>query len=217
MKDLTQRFVSAPDRARIDACVQQAERTTRGEIAVLIASASHAYPMAGMLGAAVFSIPLAVVVTRLVGELLWIGPSNLWLYLGVWFPLFFICRQAVQVFHFLHRLFINEEEMEAEVQEAAVLNYYRHGLYRTPEEIGVLLYVSVFERRVWVLGGRGINARIPEGFWTGIVQEAVRGVREGRGADAICHAVERIALVLEEHFPARPGDRDELRNLILSG
>ena len=215
MKDLTQRFLSASDRARIDACIREAELKTRGEIVVLVAHASYAYPMAGLLGAAAFSIPLSVVVTRLLGELLWIGPSNLWLYLGVWVPLFILCREVVFRFPALHRLFIHEKEMEAEVREAAVLNYYHRGLYRTQEETGVLLYVSVFERRVWVLGDRGINARIPEGFWADIVEGTVQGIREGRPVDAICHAVGRIALVLEEQFPVRSGDRDELENLII--
>jgi putative membrane protein len=215
MKDLTQRFLSASDRSRVDACIREAELKTRGEIVVLVAHASHAYPMAGLLGAAAFSLPLAVVVTRLLGELLWIGPSNLWLYLGVWVPFFILCREVVFRFPSLHRLFIHEKEMEAEVREAAALNFYHRGLYRTQEETGVLLYVSVFERRVWVLGDRGINARIPEGFWTDIVEGTVQAIREGRPVDAICHAVGRIALVLEEQFPVRSGDRDELENLII--
>jgi putative membrane protein len=171
--------------------------------------------MAALLGAAAFSIPIAIGMTRLLGELLWIGPSNLWLFLGVWIPLFFLCREVVLRVRPLHRLFIHQKEMEAEVREAAVINFYRRGLYRTQEETGVLLYVSVFERRVWVLGDRGINAHIPEGFWTDIVERAVQGIREGRPVDAICHAVDRLSRVLEDQFPVKPGDRNELQNLII--
>ncbi len=52
--------------------------------------------------------------------------------------------------------------MEEEVREAANIQFFRKRLYRTREETAVLIYISVFERRVCVLGDRGINVAIPE-------------------------------------------------------
>ncbi len=82
MKDPVKGFLKEAGIEQIDACVAEAERTTRGEIVVLVAPDSHHYPVAGLLGAALFSIPLAVGLTRIVGPHLWAGPHDLWFFLG---------------------------------------------------------------------------------------------------------------------------------------
>jgi uncharacterized membrane protein len=74
MGDAVKGFLRADEMDRIEACVREAERATRGEIVVMVAPASHAYPMAGLLGAAALSIPAAVVFARFVGALVWAGP-----------------------------------------------------------------------------------------------------------------------------------------------
>jgi putative membrane protein len=89
------------------------------------------------------------------------------------------------------------------------------GLFRTREETGILIYLSVFEGKVWVLGGRGVDAAVPSGFWQGVVDEVVAGVKEGRPAAVICAAVGGIRGVLAEKFPAATSDTSELPNLIV--
>jgi putative membrane protein len=58
----------------------------------------------------------------------------------------------------LKRLFVSEKEMDHEVREAATIQFFLKGLFRTREETGVLIYLSVFEGKVWVLGDRGVDA-----------------------------------------------------------
>jgi putative membrane protein len=41
------------------------------------------------------------------------------------------------------------------------------------------------------------------------------GIKQKRPADAICAAVEKIADLLKTHFPIKPGDIDELENVII--
>ena len=57
MKDLAQKFLSDAERARVTEAVKAAEKLTAGEIVVMIISGSYHYPMANVIGAAVFSIP----------------------------------------------------------------------------------------------------------------------------------------------------------------
>jgi putative membrane protein len=115
----------------------------------------------------------------------------------------------------LKRLFISEKEMGHEVREAATIQFFLKGLFRTREETGVLIYLSVFEGNVWVLGDRGVDAAVPSGFWQGVVDEVVAGVKNGRPAAAICAAVGKIRGVLAEKFPAAASDTNELPNLIV--
>jgi putative membrane protein len=215
MRDPVKTFLKEAELEQIESCVRQAERTTRGEIVVMVARCSHHYPMADLRGAAAFSIPAAVVLARTVGPLVWAGPHDLWIFLGVLFPLFFFCREVVMRLPRLKRLFVSEKETDHEVRESARIQFFLKGLYRTREETGVLIYLSIFEGKVWVLGDRGVDAAVPPGFWQEVVDQVVAGIREGRPAAAICAAVGRIRGVLAEKFPALAIDTNELPNLIV--
>ena len=89
-------------------------------------------------------------------------------------------------------------------------------MYRTRDETGILIFVSVFEHRVWVLADRGINAKVDPGQWDSIVAHIVSGIKDGRQADAICEAVKEVGGILARHFPVKADDVDELDNLIIS-
>ncbi len=214
-RDPVKHFLREAELEQIETCVREAELATRGEIVVMVAPTSHLYPVAGLRGAAAFSIPAAVVLARTVGPLLWAGPHDLWIFLGIFFPLFFLCRIVVMRLPRLKRLFVSETEMDHEVREVATIQFFMKGLFRTKEENGVLIYLSVFEGKVWVIGDRGVDAAVPSGFWQGIVDQVVAGIKEGRTAASICEAVCRIREMLAEKFPAAPGNRNELPNLII--
>ncbi|MBI5578719.1 MAG: TPM domain-containing protein [Deltaproteobacteria bacterium] len=215
MKRLVERFLPQSEQQKIESCIREAESRTRGEIMVLVEASSYHYPVADLRAAAALAFPIALALTPFWGGLFWAGPSNLWIFMGTLIPLFLVFHAIVKHVPPLKRIFISDMEMEAEVQEAAEIQFYKKGVYRTREETGVLIYVSVFERKVRVLGDRGLNARIPEGYWKDIVATIVPGFRKGRPAESICQAVARISDVLEEKFPVRMGDKDELKNLIV--
>jgi putative membrane protein len=215
VKNLIERFISEADQHKIETCVREAESRTRGEIVVMVVPASYHYPMASLLGATAFSFPVALALTPALGGLFWVGPSNLWVFLAVLIPLLLVFHEAVKRVPILKRFFIRGKEMEDEVREAAHIQFFRKGLYRTHEETGVLIYISVFERRVWVLGDRGINAMIPEAHWNGVVATIVQAIKDGQPAEGICQAVVEVGGILQEKFPIRRGDQNELDNLMV--
>jgi putative membrane protein len=215
MKNLAKKFLSDDEITRVDRAVKAAETLTAGEIVVMIVSASYKYPMANVIGAAVFALPLALLLTPLAGGWLWIGGQNMWLFLGFFAVLFILFHEIIRRTPWLKRFFISRREIDDEVKEAAMTNFFNHDLYRTRDETGVLVLISVFERRVWVLADRGINAKVPEGQWDNIVKMITDGIKQKRSADAICEAVEKIGELLKTHFPIKPDDTDELKNLIV--
>lgn len=215
MKDLAKQFLSEDDRARVSAAVAEAEKRTVGEIVVMIISASYHYPMANVTGAAAFALALGLLFTPLIGGWLWIGSQNLWLFLGLFTVFFIFFHEVIRRALWLKRYFISRKEINAEVKEAAVTHFFNHGLYRTQDKTGVLVLISVFERRVWVLADQGINASVAEGQWDEIVKMITDGIKQKRPADAICAAVEKIGALLKAHFPIKPDDIDELKNIII--
>ena len=215
MKNLVKQFLSDDQRAHVNAAVEKAEKLTAGEIVVMFISASYHYPMANVIGATTFAIPLALIFTPVIGGWLWIGNQNMWLFLGLLTIFFILFHEIIKRLLWLKRYFISRKEIDAEVKEAAITHFFNHGLYRTRDETGVLVLISVFERRVWILADRGINAKVPEGQWDDIVKMITAGIRQKRSADAICEAVEKIGALLKRHFPVKPDDTDELDNLII--
>ena len=115
----------------------------------------------------------------------------------------------------LKRKLINSEELNAEVKEKALVSFLEQGLHETRDRTGILILISLFEHRVQVLADSGINAKVPEHTWEEIVDTIINGLKTGNTCAATCQAIERCGELLQEHFPRKHDDTDELPNLIV--
>ncbi|MFW5808105.1 MAG: TPM domain-containing protein [Spirochaetota bacterium] len=209
MKNYASAFLTDSDKGTITNKVHEAERQTSGEIVPYIASSSYSYPranlIAGMLAGLFAGMVPAVAFNN----------HNVWIFLLIFLPVFAAMQWIVEFIPPLKRLFISSEEIDAEVREAAITAFYRHGLYRTRDETGVLIYISIFERRVCVLADRGIDSVVDASAWQGVVDTIVAGIKSGNHARALAEAVGMVGDLLREKFPAKKDDTDELHNLII--
>ncbi|MBU1168627.1 MAG: TPM domain-containing protein [Proteobacteria bacterium] len=215
MKNMTDAFLSEKDREKIRLAVEKAEGRTSGEIVPMVVSSSYTYPMADVLGASALSFPLAVILTVYVCGLLWMGTPNMWVFIGFFSVLFLVFHALIKHVSGFKRFFISKREIDEEVGEAAVTAFFREGLYRTRDETGVLLFISVFERKVMVLADKGIDAHVGKDAWVWIVDHITSGIKQKRQADAICEAVTMVGDMLATHFPVKDDDTNELKNLIV--
>lgn len=216
MKNLANKFLSARELEQINVAVQAAEKTTSGEIVCLIQSTSYHYPMANVIGATAMALPISLAGTPLIGGWLWLGHQNMWLFLSLFaicFPLFYL---LVNHAAWLKRIFISRREIDEEVQESAITNFFHNGLYHTREANGVLLFISVFEHKVWVLADHGIHTKIPQDQWQAIVGTVTDGFKTNHPAESICQAIHTIGQLLQSHYPGQPDDIDELNNVIIA-
>ncbi len=217
MINLAEKFLNDQDKEKIKNAVKEAEKHTSGEIVPMVVSRSYHYPVSDIIGGVIFAFPLSLIFTYFLGRWFWIGNYNLWLFLGIFAVFFILFHQLTKHTHSLKRLFISEREIEEEVNEAAVTAFFREGLYRTRDETGILIFISVFERKVWVLADRGINAKVKQGQWHEIVNMIIEGIKNKNHADYICRAIDETGRILRKHFPIKTDDTDELRNLIIEG
>ncbi|MBW2690246.1 MAG: hypothetical protein JRC99_10005 [Deltaproteobacteria bacterium] len=194
---------------RIESAVQQAEKRSSGEIVPMIVDESYDYPRAEILGAGLFSLAAAVSLSwAFFGESLW---HFLWLFALCYFP--FKC--LIRSFPALRRRLIHPDEISAEVEEKAVVSFLEQGLHHTRDETGILILLSLFERRVHVLADRGINDVVPANSWDGIVQTITDGIHRGDTCNSLCAAIDNCGQLLEEHFPVKSDDTNELPNIII--
>lgn len=199
---------SDEEKKRIEAAVQEAESRTSGEIVPLVVDESYHYPRAESVGAGGFALGLGVLAA-------WgFGHSSVWIFLPVFLLAYLPLRLLIRFLPGLKRRFIHPAEINAEIEEKALLAFFDHGLYRTRDATGVLILISLFERRVRILADTGISAVVPQQEWDGIVAELTAGIRAGRICEALCSAVGRCGDLLQERFPRKADDTDELPNLI---
>jgi len=218
MKSLARKFLSDSERTQVKACVQEAEAATSGEIVPMVVSASYHYPMAAMIGALIFSLVIAGAATALIGvRRAWegFGLFDLWVFPAVFAVSFLLLHELIKRVPGLKRLFITPAEIEEEVQEAALTSFYRQRLNNTRDRTGILIFVSVFEHRTVVLADEGINAQVGAHTWQEVVDMVTQGIRQKRQAAALCEAVRRCGQLVQEKFPRKPDDTNELRNLIV--
>jgi putative membrane protein len=202
-------FFTDDEKARIEAAVHAAEARTSGEIVPMVVDESYGYPRAEIVGGGSFAMGVALLLSW------WFCASSEWFFLPLFLALYLPCKWLIRFTPPLKRLLISNGEISAEVEERALVAFITHGLHRTREENGILILISLMERRVHVLADRGINAKVPTGTWDEIVATITKGLAEGNAADALCTAITRCGDLLAPQFPHRDDDRDELPNLIL--
>jgi putative membrane protein len=216
MKTLAELFLSQEEQQTITAAVQAAEKKTAGEIVPMVVSKSGDYPLAAVVCSASFAIPLSLLLTVIVGKLLWVGPQNMWLFLGIFtlifIPIYFLVKKTDRLKYY----FLNPDHVEEAVSKSALAAFYSQGLYKTSGDNGILVYISVLEKKVWIFADAGINNKIDQGTWDNVVAKLTKGINQNDQCLAICTAVTSMGEILHEHFPYDKNDKDELHNLIIS-
>ncbi len=218
MQSLAHRFLTAAERERVTRCVREVEKGTSAEIVPLVRSSSYHYPAAVLFGALLASLLIASAATA--ADALFkpwgaLSLVDMWVFPAVFAVAFLVAYPLMRGIPALKRLFISHAEITEEVEEAALTAFYRHRLAETRDRTGILLFVSVYERRAVVLADKGINLKVSQDHWRQVVDLIVQGIRDGRPAEGLCEAVTRCGQIVSAQFPIRAGDKDELRNLIV--
>ncbi|HTY03591.1 MAG TPA: TPM domain-containing protein [Rhodocyclaceae bacterium] len=94
-------------------------------------------------------------------------------------------------------------------QRAAEL-FHRFGVGNTHDATGILIYVQLVDRHVEVLADRGIDARVAQSEWEIICREMEAAFSDGAWRRGVLDAIDRATRLLALHFPARPGNPNEL-------
>lgn len=100
---------------------------------------------------------------------------------------------------------INRKEMEEETIKAAMSVFTSRRVASTSARGGLLIYLSLFERRVVVLADHGaLEALGKEGILT-IRQKAVEHLRQGQALEALLAGLEAAGAIFREKLPCQQG------------
>ena len=221
--------ISPEDHERIAQAVATAERGTSGEIRCVLSRESSDYRRNAITWAAgaALLVPAGALLLGLRPELLtrlfgaWtighLAASDaqimgaLTTYIGVQTAVF-ILALLLASWPALRRTLTPKPIVSARVHAATLEQFMALGLHRTRDRTGILLYVSIAERRAEVFADDGIYAKAPPEVWDEVVDRLIAGLKRGAPADGFVDAVNRTGEILAACLPPREDDTDELPN-----
>ena len=201
------------DKKRLADAVREAERSTSGEIVPYVVGRSDSYPEAWLRAGALLGF-----LTLFAFAIVDMG-TGMWLPFGmgeaaiIIVAAFGIGGLLVLVAPALRRLLIPAAMLQQRVDERASLAFLEEEVFKTRERTGILIFLSLFERRVRVLGDSGINAKVEQAEWDAIAGVIVSGMKNGTPAEGMIEAIGMCGRLLEASgVQIRDDDTNELGN-----
>jgi len=212
------KFFSESDREKISRAVKEVEQRTSGEIVPYVVDRSDWYEVAEWRAGVVCGmIPLVAFGALRSFTLIWLPFGVVDIALTTMSAVVLGALAA----HFIpavERLFAGADLMERRVRERADEAFLSEEVFATRDRTGVLIFLSLLERRVVVVGDSGINSKIARSEWDGIVKLVVEAIRARRPANGLIAAIRQCGALLEhEGVARRKDDADELSDSLRTG
>ena len=83
-------------------------------------------------------------------------------------------------------------------------------IWDTQHNNGVLIYLLLADRDVEIVADRGIDAKVGTAGWEKICTAMEKDFRAGLFEHGVIEGIQQVSQLLAQHFPARPGTRNEL-------
>lgn len=201
--------ISQIDRDTISEAIRLAELRTSGEIVPVIVSKSDFYPAAhfrfALILGALFPL-LTYYIVDFLDPIIIILMQIPGLNLG-----YILCH-----FPYIKRFFTTKKEMEEEVYQKAIEIFHHHRVSKTKDRTGIMIYVSLLEHRVEVIGDIGISAVVPAHFWEELVKELTLDIGKGNIVEGLIKAIGTCGHSLKESFPIQEDNTNEVSNKLIT-
>jgi putative membrane protein len=189
--------------------IGECEKTTSGEIRVMVASRSsftgHVFPLLAMI----FGLVTVSVLWALHIQGPWWEFAAI--LLGVEAVAFFIAPWP-----FFQRRLTSPEDQFFQVWNRAEREFYAAKMHETRDRTGILIFLSMLERRAVVLADTGIAEKLPKETWQGVIDIALKGAGKDSWAEqGLAPAIKACGALLAKHFPPRSDDKNELSDLVV--
>jgi len=219
--------MSEADHRQVSAAVAAAEAHTAGEIVTVAASCSDRYRDVTLHYAVLtmLAVPVALAllpqgwIDRASGLLLgWDGEwtrGGLMLALAVMLAIAFLIGRLLFGWRPLLMALTPGATKSRRVRRRAIAHFRSACEGRTTGRTGILIYLSLLERRAEIVADRAINDKVDAAVWGEAMAAMIEEVRGGRIGAGMSRAVEKVGAVLAEHLPRGQGDTNELPDRLI--
>ncbi len=216
-----EKLFTPSDLERIRAAVAEAEGRTSGEIVPFVIDRSERYEVAVWRGAVLLALA-ALAVTTFVHQF-YEGWGMAWLFTGWGTALVVLVAGTLGALLAafvppLKRTLAGADLLTRMVHRRAMQAFVEEEVFNTRDRTGILIFVSLFERRIEVLGDAGINARVSPEDWVAVVLRIREGIKAGKPAEGLIEAIAMCGKLLERKgVEIRPDDSNELPDSLRMG
>lgn len=189
-------MMTPEDREKVRAAVAKAEAGLAAEIVPAVFTQSSPYPESVWAGAgAGMSLAIGALFLLDIFHPMWLPLSRLIL----WVPAAGLAGAALGRWCGpIKRGLIGQRRMQAAVERRAKEIFYDRGVAATSKRAGVLIFVSLLERRVVVLADEAVRAKVKPEAWNAAVAAMTAHAADGRTADGLCGAIEKAGATLKD-------------------
>jgi len=110
------------------------------------------------------------------------------------------------------RRYVPHDQAHAQVRQRAHALFLDRRLTDTRDRIGVLLLVSLFERRIEIVADCGYDGKVSAADWNRVIRAMMPALRQRRHVPALLQGLEVLETLLRERGYAHGSARDELAN-----
>lgn len=110
-----------------------------------------------------------------------------------------------------------DEECKGDVLARAAIVFSDLKMDKTELRNGVLFYLAVSDKMFAILGDKGINEKVPAGFWDNIRDTMLDHFKKDEFTEGLSKGIGMAGEKLIDHFPYHRTDIDELENEITFG
>lgn len=220
-------YLSSDDRDRISQAVAAAEAHTAGELVTILTDRSDGYTDIALAWSILVAFTAIVVLSifpdfhlslydRLTGSWAseWTAREIFALAAAVG-VIKFIAMMLLQLWQPLKFLLIPGPIKAARSRARAVTCFKVGAERRTHGRTGILIYLSMREHRAEIVADEAIAGQVPAEVWGEAMAAMLGHIRQGRVADGMIAAVDRVGAILAEQFPRNDNDINELPDRLI--
>jgi putative membrane protein len=218
----TRKYLDDVQSACVVEKIREIEKKTSGEIAVVVTPASGKYLDVICFSSMIISMLFSFLAVRFIPGFSKIPIPFTWSVAGeleVFIMLFIFLYMCIGYFFgkypVLLRIFISGKRKEFEIEKKSVQTFYKYGLYKTSDATGILILISLLEKKVFVMADKGVYAKISAADLQKYAASIALGVKNNNQGAAIRSVIDSLEPVLVKHFPIKPGDVNELPDRII--
>jgi putative membrane protein len=211
-------FLNDEQISTIEAAIKSAEDQTSCEIVPILAESSDKYLHASYLVGFILALCtylLVMIFTPYTATEHW-DALTFWEYnslLLVGMVASFILGACIsQYVPWLKLPFLSKDEMQLQVQRRARQAYFDLCRGRTQEDTGIIIFVSLFEHTVIILGDNTVSKKIAQEEWNQIKDQMLKQLKNGALADAFCEGILKTGALVKDRLPISCSDVNELPN-----
>lgn len=103
-----------------------------------------------------------------------------------------------------------ENNCPGDVMDRSAAIFKKLGMHKTAQRNGVLIYLSVKNRKFAIIGDSGINAVVDKEYWERIKLRMLEAFRVEKFTEGLVNAIHEVGLSLKTTFPFNKDDKNEL-------